>query len=83
MVSNVWAALQPTEIKEDLLLGYPVVSNHFCLPNMNDAKNDKTFLIFQGGVLIHACSSLLGLVCAKEFVFLLTSDFSCERNFDS
>ena len=78
MVSNVWAALQPIEIKEDLLMGSPVVSNHFCLPNMND----KTF-ISQGDVLIHLCSSLLGLVCAKEFFLQLTADFSCERNFDS
>ena len=29
-------ALQPIETKEDLLLGSPVVSNHFCLAHISD-----------------------------------------------
>ena len=30
------SALQPIETKEDLLLGSPVVSNHFCLAHISD-----------------------------------------------
>ena len=30
------SALQPIETKEDLFLGSPVVSNHFCLAHISD-----------------------------------------------
>lgn len=60
-------ASQLIDLKEELLLGSAVVSNHFSLAHMNDA------MIFQKCVALCAICTLITfflkcLVCTKEIV---------------